>query len=258
MSSTADQRSRGVRVLSLAFAALFILLCGSALIVYLGWHGKPAHWDNEQQRLAELSESQREAISESLRNRLLTQWSDPGEKTPVTQADLFGHRRTIEIPYTDLNTWIKTEGVELLKEVGVEVPDTAPQAMIDSPGNGLLRISFELMMDGVKQVVTLSFAVTIADDGTRTSTLTQATAGRLPLPVSTAIQIISQQTTNSDLLNLIQGTPLPPIVFPIDPSKDGLRDGKLVGLEVREDALVVTRETVRRIKKTEPSADPAP
>ena len=70
-SETAAKRSRGVRVLGLGFALLFVVLCLTGLLVYFGWHGRPAHWENEQTRLAELSDEQREAISESLRNRLL-------------------------------------------------------------------------------------------------------------------------------------------------------------------------------------------
>ena len=249
MSETAAKRSRGVRVLGLSFAALFVLLCGVALTIHLGWNRRPAHWDQERQRVAELSEAQRAAVSESLRNRLLKQWSDPGEKTPVTEADLFGHRRTIEIPYDELNTWVQAEGVGLLEEVGVNIPEEATTAMIDSPGNSLLRISFEVMVDGVEQVIALSFVVTIADDGTLTSTLEHATAGRLPLPVNTAIDLVASQAEPGYLLDLMQGNPIDPIELPIDASEDGLRDGRLVGLDVREDALVITRETVRRQPK---------
>lgn len=246
MSSVAAKRSRGVRVLGLAFASLFLLLCLVALAVYLGWQGRPAHWEQEQQRLADMTEAQRQAISESLRNRLLTQWSDPGEQTPLTEADLFGHRRTIEIPYADLNTWIRSEGVELLEGVGVQVPDSAPAAMIDSPGGGLLRVSFEVRTQEIEQVVALSFAVSIAESGALTSELEQATAGRLPIPVSAAIEMVADQGGDGVLLDLMRGNPIPPVELPIDPTRDGLRDGRLVGIEVREDAIVVTRETVRR------------
>ena len=244
MSSTVAKRSRWVRVLGLSFAALFVLLCLAALLIYLSFHSRPAHWDNEQSRLAAQTDAQRQAISESLRNKLLTQWSDPGEKTPQTEADLFGHRRTITIPYADLNTWIQVEGIALLAEVGIEIPDDAPTAMIDSPGNGLLRISFEIKTEDIDQVIALSFAVTIADDGTLTSTLKQATAGRLPLPVATAIQVVASQTDEGVLPDLMQGNPVPPYELPIGKS----RDGRLVGLEVQKDALIITRETVRRNK----------
>ncbi|MBX2850174.1 MAG: hypothetical protein KTR15_00345 [Phycisphaeraceae bacterium] len=245
MSNTAAKRSRGARVLGLGFAALFVLLCIAALIVYLGWHSKPAHWDKEQSRLAGVPDTQRQAISASLRNRLLKQWSDPGEKTPVTEADLFGHRRVIEIPYDELNTWIQTEGLDLLAEIDVEVPDSATTAMIDSPGGGLLRISFEVAADNVQQVIALSFAVRIAEDGTLTSTLKQATAGRLPLPVEAAIDMVASQADDGILLDLMQGKAVEPIELPIDASDTG-RDGRLVGLEVTDEALIITRETVRR------------
>ena len=248
MSETAAKRSRGVRVLGLCFAALFVLLCSAALLIHLGWNSRPLHWEQERRRVAELSDAQREAVSESLRNRLLKQWSDPGEKTPTTEADLFGHRRTIEIPYDELNTWVQAEGVGLLEEVGVNIPDEATTTMIDSPGNGLLRISFQIIIDDVEQVVALSFAVTIADDGILTSTLEEATVGRLPMPVNTAIDIVAGQVESGDLLDLMQGNPIDPIELPIDVSDTG-RDGRLVGLEVREDTMIITRETVRRKPK---------
>ncbi|MEM6258177.1 MAG: hypothetical protein AAGI37_07675 [Planctomycetota bacterium] len=246
MNATADHRNRGVRVLGLSFAALFVLLCTMTTFIYLRWQGKPEHWEQEQLRIAALSEAQQEAISESLRNRLLTQWSDPGDKAPVTEADLFGQRRTIEIPYAELNTWIKAEGVGLLRAVGVEVPESTPTAMIDSHGDGLLRISFEVDREEIHQVITLSFMMSIAEDGTLTSTLERASAGRLPLPASAAIELVASQTERGDLLDLMRGNPVGPIEFPIDASKNGLRDGRLVGLEVREDALLITRETIRR------------
>lgn len=248
MSTTAAKRSRGVRVLGLGFAALFALLCVIALLVYLGWHGKPAHWDTEQDRIASLPQAQRLAISESLRNRLLTEWSGSGDQNPFNGSDPFGQQTKITIPFDELNTWIQTEGLDLLEGIDIQVPDSAPSAMIDSPGDGLLRISFEVTTDDIQQVIALSFAVTIAKDGTLTSTLEQASAGRLPLPVGTAIDLVASQAKDGMLLDLMQGNPLPPIEIPIDPGDDGLRDGRLVGLEVTEDALVITRETVRRKK----------
>lgn len=241
MSSTIKKRSRGVRILGLSFAAVLGLLCVAALVIYLAFQGRPSHWQSEQSRLAGVSEAQREAISESLRNRLMTQWSDPGDQSPVTEADLFGHRRHIEVPYAELNTWIQSEGIKLLAEVGIKIPDSAQSAMVDSPGDGLLRISFEVKTKDVDQVISMSFDVTIADDGTLTSTLEQATAGRLPLPVDTAIDLVASQTDDGIMLDLMQGKPVPPVELPIDKS----RAGRLVGVEVQPDVLIITRETVR-------------
>jgi len=138
--------------------------------------------------------------------------------------------------------------------------------MIDSPGNGLLRVSTELAANGIRQVVSMSFEVDIAGDGTVTSTIKQATAGRIRLPTAAAIRLVARHTHRDGgaqqrgqktpgeagnnprgaLVDLMRGRPVAPIQLPIDPTQDGLRDGRLVGLEVREDALLVTRETVRR------------
>ena len=249
MSGSSDKRSRGVRVLSLAFASLFILLAITAVILYLGFHGTPEHWSQEQSRIATLSDDQQQATSQSFRNRFITLWANPGDKTPVTEDDLFGHRQAIEVPFNDLNTWIKAEGVELLSEIGIKVPKSAASAMVDSPGDGLIRVSVQVTIERVPQIITLSFAVNIAEDGTLTSTLKHATAGKLPLPVDTAISLVASKTDEQRLLDLMQGNPIPPIEMPIDPSEDGVRDGRIVGLEVTDNALTLTRETVRRKKK---------
>lgn len=240
----ASQRP-GVRVLGLGFGLLLALLCAAAVVVYLGWYGRPAHWDHEQQRLAELTDEQRQAISESLRNRLITQWSSFGDRDPFKGADPFGQETTIEIPFDQLNTWIQTEGIDLLAEIGVKVPKTATTAMIDSPGDRLLRISFEATTQGVKQVITLSFAVAIEKDGKLTSTLMQTTAGKLPLPVGTAIELVASQAEEGVLLDLMRGTPIDPVQLPIDASESG-RDGRIIGLEVTETAMILTRQTVAR------------
>ena len=241
------KRSRGVRVLGFAFAIVFALLCIAALIGYFGWQGKPAYWTEQQERISTMSSQQRQAVSESLRNRLLTEWSDPGDKTPVTQDDLFDHRNKIEIAYEDLNVWIAEEGTKLLEDVGIKMPKSVKGAMVDSPGDGLLRISCDIEKGEMKQVIAMSFAISVAEDGTLTSKLEGATAGRLPLPTQTAIDLIASRADDKGImLDLMQGTPVEPIELPIDPSDDGVRDGRLVGLEVRDDALVITRETVRR------------
>jgi|GEM_PF-2361643 len=248
-SESAAKRSRGVRVLGLAFAGVFVLLCIAALIGYLGWQGKPAYWTQQQERINAMSTQQREAVSESLRNRLLTEWSDPGEKTPVTQDDLFGHRNTIEIAYEDLNVWIAEEGTMLLEDVGIKMPKSVKGAMVDSPGDGLLRISCDIKKGEMKQVIAMSFAIEVSSHGTVVSQLKDATAGRLPLPTKTAIDLVASRADEKGImLDLMQGTPIGPIELPIDPSEDGVRDGRLVGLEVQDDALVITRETVRRKK----------
>lgn len=249
MSSTSDKRSRGVRVLGLAFAALFVLLAIAGLIAYLGFHGTPQHWQQEQARLAGLSAEQLNASSESFRNEFMTQWGNPGDKTPTTEADLFGQRQDIRVPFDDLNTWIKAEGSKLLQEIDKRLPNVAPSAMVDTPGDGLLRFSFEVMVKKKPQIITMSFDMSIAQDGALISTLKQATAGKLPLPVDTAISLVASKTDEKLVLDLMQGNPIPPLELPIDPSEDGLRDGRIIGLKVTDEAVIITRETVRRKKK---------
>ena len=109
----------------------------------------------------------------------------------------------------------------------------------------LLRLSCEVNSPEVDQVVALTFDIAVSDDGTVTSTLKDATAGRLPLPTETAVGLLAEQG-GQRAAELLRGEPFGPIDVPIDPSENGLRDGRLVGLEVTGNAMVVTRETVRR------------
>ncbi len=241
MSADHDaQRRRGVRVLGIVFVVILVVLLGVALVMSR-MVGTPAYWTEQQERIAALSEDEKKVISHNLRNRLATEWSDAGPEVPTTAADLYGHRRTIEIPYDDFNVWLAAEGIDLLAEVGVRLPSAVQAAMVDSAGGGLLRITCDLQSGDIQQVVALVFEIDVGEDGTVTSRLAGATAGRLPMPTEVAIDQIARRSNSERMVHLMQGTPTGPIELPIDRG----RDGRLVGLEVREDALVVERETVR-------------
>lgn len=255
--ATQTNRSRrGPRRLAIAFAVLFALVCISGVVAFLGFSGRPGHWTEQQARIESLSPTEREAVSEALMNRLLTQWSESrGEIT--TPDDLIGQRTDLVIPYDQLNIWLAEEGIDLLASVGIQLPRSVRGVMVDSPGDGRLRVSCDVQTRRFDQVVALVFDIRVDDDGTVTSELTQASTGRLPLPTAKAIDMIAKRSAsrsdssqNADtanrLLHLMNGTPTGPIDVPIDPTRDGLRDGRLVGLDIRNDALVVTRETVRR------------
>lgn len=240
-------RRSGVRILGFAFVGLFVLLCIGALVAYLGLSGKPDHWNAQQQRIAGMNPQEREAISEAMLHHVLDKWSE-GPKHATSIEDLIGQRTTLTIPYEDLNIWLAEEGISLLEEVGIRMPRSVKGTMVDSAGNGLLRISCDVKSRRIQQVVALTFDIKVANDGTIQSRLVSASAGLLPLPRESAVDLIAKRADNKDglMYDLMQGNPVPPIELPIDPTEDGLRDGRLVGLEVREDAMVVTRETVRR------------
>lgn len=241
---------RGVRVLGIAFIALFVIICGAAIGGYYAFSSRPDHWTQQQQRIAEMKPEQRKRISEALFNHATTKWSEiPPDATTIDEW--IGQRSTLTIPYEDLNVWLAEDGVDLLSGVGIKLPRSVKGAMIDATGDGLLRISCDVQTPKFEQVVGLTFDIDVADDGTVVSKLKSASAGLLPLPRDKAIDLIAKRVKDNDrMLALMRGTPTGPIDVPIDASEDGLRDGRLVGFEVGADALVVTRETVRR-RRTE-------
>lgn len=240
--ASASKRKRGVRVLGLSFLTLFIGLCLSAVIAYFVYNGRPGYWQQQQARIDAMSQTERQAVSESLHARVANGWTAADNDWPATEADLYGHRSTIEIPYEDLNVWLAEEGIGLLTQIGIKLPKSVKAAMVDSAGDGLLRISCDIERKQRRQIIALTFEVKVSDDGQITSTLKGATAGRLPMPTKVATDLIAQRGDGEGLMvGLTQGKPVGPLELPIDKA----RSGRLIALEVRDDALVVTRETVK-------------
>lgn len=244
--SSEPGRRRGVRVLGIGFGVVFVLLVVVAVVIYFGLRGVPAYYAQQQERINAMPKPQREAISENFFNSLLTKWSDADAGFPKTHSDLFGKRRTLVIPYEELNVWLAEKGIAMLADIGIKLPPAVKGAMVDSPGGGRLRLSCEVDKGSFQQVVAMTFEISVTDDGTVTSQLQGATAGRLPIPTSTAIDLIARRKDGGGrMLDLMQGTPVGPIELPIDETDSG-RNGRLVGLEIRNDAMVITRETVRK------------
>lgn len=237
---------RGVRVLGIAFLVVFLLLSAAALLIYLGWQGRPSHWTDMQEDIAKLSEDQKQVISDALRNKVINAWTNADAGLVPPEQEL-GKKRTIEIPYKDLNVWLAHDGVGQLNSLGIELPKSVKTAMVDAPKPGLLRISCELDGEGVNQVVALTFKISVADDGTVTSELAGATAGRLPVPTSMVVDQIAKRG-GGEMSGLLSGKP----TGPLDHGTGNTLAGRLVGLDIQQDKLVVTRKIVRS-KKAKPS-----
>lgn len=240
--ASAAKRKRGVRVLGLGFLALFIALCVAAVIAYAVYNGRPGYWDQQRDRIEAMSQQDRRSISDNLENDVATGWSDADNDFPASEQDLYDHRSDIEIPYEDLNIWLAERGVALLGDLGIKLPSYVKSAMVDSPGDELLRISCDIQRGKRMQIVSLTFAIEVTEDGQVVSTLEGARAGRLPMPTRVAADLIAQRGDSGGIMvGLTRGEPVGPIELPIDAA----RSGRLVGLDIREDALVITRETVR-------------
>jgi hypothetical protein len=240
-ASTASRR-RGVRVLGLGFGTLFVVLCVAAVLSYFGMHGVPSYYTDQLDRIRAMSDQEREAISKNFEADIANGWTDAGPNMPTREEELYGHRRTIEIPYEDLNVWLAEEGSDMLAQIGIRLPKSVKGAMVDSAGEGYLRISCDVQRGKRRQVVSMTFAVAVSEDGIVTSTLEGARAGRLPVPTAVARDMIAQRGDSGGLMvGLTSGEPVGPVELPIDKA----RNGRLVGMQIKEDKLVVTRETVR-------------
>lgn len=248
-------KRRWLKRLGIGAVIVGILLACAGLYAYNRSNAQPESWQQERERIARMGTTEKLDMAEGLRNWLLSEWSstEPSEEFAQGNPDsLLGQRRRFAIPYDELNVWLDVEGRSLLEAVGIGLPERVRHVIVSGTPGGKLVLSFEDQPDGKGRVYALTFDIGVAQDGTVTSTLTGATAGRLPLPVDAAARLIRSTSpaapaNSPNLLDaLLTGQPVQPQDLPIDPGEDGVRDGRIVGLEVQTDAIIVTRETVAR------------
>ncbi|MEM1354200.1 MAG: hypothetical protein AAGC44_10780 [Planctomycetota bacterium] len=214
----------------------------------------PEMWTKERSRISAMAPSQQQTVTERLRNRLINEWTAAEPSSEFIKTDsgsIFGQRRRFAIPYNELNVWLHVEGRALLENLGITLPARVQHAMVSGTADGNLVFAVEDDPGSGGRVYTLTFKIDIADDGTVTSRLISAEAGRLSLPPETAARLLaSSNSTSPDVENLLNdmmtGNPVPPRDLTIDPGAEGARDGRIVGLEVDEQQIIVTRQTVRR------------
>lgn len=250
----APRKRRWLKRLGLSAGLSVIFLGCLGLYAYSRWNSKPEMWSQERERIARMGSDQKEAMAESLRNRLLTEWAYTEHSEEIFNGktdSLLGQRRTFAIPYDQLNVWLDVEGRSLLEGVGIGLPERVRHVLIRGTDDGLLVLSFEDRPDGNGRVYSFTFNISIAGDGMVTSELVEAKAGRLSIPTDAAAGLISSTSTTGrggpNLLDaLLTGKPVRLQDIPIDPGEDGMRDGRIVGLEITPEAILVTRETVAR------------
>ena len=143
------------------------------------------------------------------------------------------------------------DGTTRLTSQGAPLPDAFKGMMVTSDGDGRLIVAFEYDGD-VHQVFSLTLEIEVNDRGKITSRLTRARGGELSLPRDTALERIAEiiggerAVGEIKLMKLFTGQPFGPMDLPIDPGEGGVRNGRITGIEVQDDALHITRLTVAR------------
>ena len=256
-STPPSRGRRWIKRVGIAAAVVLLVVGAVAGYLYQRAHAAPEQWQSEQARIIAMAPSQQKAVAERLRNRLITEWGSAEPSAEFLDTDSgsdIGQRRRFAIPYDELNVWLHVEGRSLLQALGIVLPERVQHAMVQGTAEGNLVFAIEDDPGGGSgggRVYTMTFDIDVAEDGTITSTLVSAQAGRLSIPNDAATQLLTATSTTTanggSLLNdLLTGKPVPPLDLTIDPGERGHRNGRIVGLEIDEEQIIVTRQTVRR------------
>ena len=239
---------------------VFLLIIFAIVGVYAGlkWRAQPDYWVQNREMLATLPEAHKRQRAGSFMGRISEEWSAFGEATPqelIESPDaagrVLGDERTIVIPFDDLNIMLEVEMPGILASQGAPLPDAFKGMMVTSDGDGRLIVAFEYDGD-VHQVFSLTLEIEVNDRGKITSRLTRARGGELSLPRDTALERIAEiiggerAVGEIKLMKLFTGQPFGPMDLPIDPGEGGVRNGRITGIEIQDDALHITRLTVAR------------
>lgn len=246
--------------------AVLILIGGAFLLgvfalgKYRQWQARPVYWEQNQTMLRTLPTNEKRQRAESFLGRFGDEWSAFGNdqtaqeliEAPDAAQRVLGDTRTIVIPFDDLNILLEVEMPAILESQGTPLPDAVKGIMVTSDGEGHLIVAFEYDGPEVHQVFSLTLAVSVNARGKITSNMISARGGELTLPRERALdtigEIIGGDRAWGDikLMKLFTGQPFGPMDVPIDPGDDGVRDGRITGIEVHDDALHLTRTTVAR------------
>lgn len=262
VAATSPQRRRmSKRRLFGLFLLGFLLVAGTMLAVkYRQWRATPSYWEDYAQQLKAMPDQQKREVAESFRNRLLEQWNAPDAgATPEAlieamrnDDDLVGETRTITIPYNEFNIWLEAEARGVMEDRGTPLPPTVRQAMVTSDGHGHLILAIDYRSKDVNQVFSFVLDIDINADAQVISRVVEVRGGRLELPRDSAVSMVREQLAREGagggdaILKLLTGEPFGPVDIPLDPSAEGVRDGRIVGIAINDDALQLTRTTVRR------------
>ncbi|MFI4860737.1 MAG: hypothetical protein ACIAXF_08670 [Phycisphaerales bacterium JB063] len=259
------------RLFRYAALAVLVLLLGGLVFAgfkYTQWTAEPSYWQENSKMLAMLPAEQKRERADTFLGRFGKEWSAFGEaqstqdliESPDAADRVLGDTRTIIIPYDDLNILLEVELPAILESQGMPLPDSVKGIMVTSDGRGRIIVAFEYDAPKLKQVFSLTLEVSATPAGIITSNLVAARGGELTLPRAQALDRIGEiiggdrEWGEIRLMKLFTGQPFGPMDVPIDPGDDGIRNGRITGIEVHDDAIHLTRTTVAR----RPRADATP
>lgn len=259
LKTKAKPRRPTRRIVLLILGGLLLITAVYAGSKYRQWKTQPDYWADNGRMLAAIPADEKRQRSDALLGRLGEEWSafgtpDPQDliDSPDPASQVLGDARTIVIPYEDLNIMLEVEAPAMLASQGAPLPEAVKGMMVTSDGKGQLIVAFEYDGPEMHQVFSMTMRLNATPEGIITSTLVSARGGRLTLPRDRALRTLADIVGGDraigeiKLMKLFTGEPFGPMDVPIDPGDDGVRNGRITGIDVREDALHITRTTVPR------------
>jgi len=242
------------------FLLIVLMIVGVyAGVKYRQWSTRPDHWERNREMLAMLPDEQKRERASSFMGRITEEWTAFGEATaqeliesPDAAGRVLGDERVIVIPFDDLNIMLEMEMPSILASQGAPVPDAFKGMMATSDGDGRLVVAFEYDGPELHQVFSITLEINVDARGRITSRMARATGGELALPRDQALERIAEivggerEVGEIRLMKLFTGEPFGPMDLPIDPGEGGVRNGRITGIQITDDALHITRLTVAR------------
>jgi hypothetical protein len=205
------------------------------------WHSEPKYWVLNQYFLEVTPQAQLTDMADRAFNRVLGELSQSSGYKPVDPRP--GHAsgvRTIRLEFDEANAWLDQRLNDWLKNQGHRLPAGLSDPMLASNA-GRLVVAFRYESDEIDKVFSVLLLLDVLDDGQAVLTIDGVRAGRLPIPVDTAMKQLPNASDGEsggqpDLFDtLMGGRPFDPIL-PID----GTRHARIIGLDVDDTGLMLT------------------
>jgi len=251
------KRSRTIPLLTLIALSVMAVICIGGGAGYWLWTSEPTHWTENQQYLAQHSETQLANKAELLEQRLTDEISmlsiaasqqqralrasqqASGDASTTTHAEaLKPSMKTIKMSIDEANAWLDQRLDDWLVNQGHSLPDGISEPMISS-NNGKLVAAFQYSSPEVSQVVSLYFDLQVTPGGMAELKLDSVTGGSLPLPMQQIAERMANRADASEtaqrMVQAFEGQQFDPVK-----SLDGGKQMRLMDFQATAEGLEFT------------------
>lgn len=215
----------------LGVIAAFILI---GLFFVWRWTSTPGYWRDNQTKMQQQVD-QLPQLANQFESKML------GD---ASMLDTEGNVDQLIVPYDLANAWLRTKFPKWMANQGYTIPPPFSDFMIASQ-DAMPVVAFRLKTPEIDQVISMRFAVDINGDQAHVR-LYDSSAGQMGIPLKSVVEHLQNKLPayNIDpLIKLMRGITFEPVRK--HPGHDD-RDIRLIGIEPRENELVLTFRAQRR------------